>query len=191
MHPKLEFENREGVSLFRHQALMGDSFLTEMSQHNGSGTFFSVIAPNGGKTLASSYCMLLAKKHLDVKNFIVIAPNIIIRGGWPEEALNFGLHFSKEINAKKIAQRKIDNVLDGFCVTYQTVAAFPEVFRGWVNSAKSCVVFDEIHHLGTNRTWGQACQFAFENAEVKICLSGTPFRSDQAEIPFLRYEKCM
>lgn len=191
MHNDLEFETREGISLFKHQAQMGDTFLEKMKAHSGEGTFFSVIPPNGGKTLASSYCMLLAKKYLDVKNLIVLAPNVLIRGGWPEEALHFGLHLSKEITAKKIAQRKIDNLLDGFCITYQTVASFPEVYRGWVNTEKTCVVFDEIHHLGTNQTWGQACRYAFEHAEVKICLSGTPFRSDRAEISFLEYEECI
>lgn len=190
MHPALEFDVRDGISLFKHQAQMGDAFLQKMAAQSGVGTFFSVIAPNGGKTLASSYCMHLAKTHLGVQNFIVLAPNVIIRGSWPPEALNFGLQLSTEIDSKKIAQRKIDNVLDGFCVTYQNVASFPEVYRGWINSAKSCVVFDEIHHLGTNQSWGKACKFAFENAEVKICLSGTPFRSDEAQIPFLEYQQC-
>jgi superfamily II DNA or RNA helicase len=49
-------------------------------------------------------------------------------------------------------------------------------------------VLDEIHHAGESRSWGDGVRFAFEPAARRLCLSGTPFRSDQSVIPFVRYD---
>ena len=189
--PKMfDFVEREGVSLFPHQAGMGDQFYSDIAENGGKGTFTGFVFCNGGKTLAASYCMHIAKHAFDVTRFLVASPGTIIRSQWPGAALNFGLQLSQEITTKRIAQRKVDRELDGFSVTYQTISKFPEVYRGWMHGEKSCVIFDEIHHLGSQRTWGEACETAFEYADIKICLSGTPFRSDNATIPFLEYELC-
>lgn len=190
MPEMFDFVDREGVPLFPHQAEMGDQFLADISESGGEGTFTSFVFCNGGKTLAACYCMHLAKEHLGVSRFAVVSPGTIIRNQWPKEALHFGIQLSQEITSKRIAQQKVDKALDGFSVTYQTVAKFPEVYRGWMHAEKSCVIFDEIHHLGSQQTWGEACLSAFEFADIKICLTGTPFRSDNAIIPFLEYEKC-
>ena len=39
------------------------------------------------------------------------------------------------------------------------------------------VVFDEVHHLGENASWGAAASEAFSSAKARLHLSGTPFRS--------------
>ena len=189
--PKMfDFVEREGVSLFPHQASMGDQFYADISNNGGKGTFTGFIFCNGGKTLGASYCMHIAKHKFGVTRFLVASPGTIIRSQWPSAALHFGLQLSQEITTKRIAQRKIDGTLDGFSSTYQSISKFPEVYRGWMHGAKSCVIFDEIHRLGSHRTWGEACQNAFEHADIKICLSGTPFRTDNGNIPFVEYEIC-
>jgi superfamily II DNA or RNA helicase len=50
------------------------------------------------------------------------------------------------------------------------------------------VILDEVHHGGEDRAWGGALRHAFEPAVRRLCLSGTPFRSDTRAIPFVRYE---
>ena len=50
------------------------------------------------------------------------------------------------------------------------------------------VVFDEIHHAGDERAWGDGVRLAFEPARAPAGLSGTPFRSDTRAIPFVRYD---
>ena len=74
----------------------------------------------------------------------------------------------------------------GVAVTYQQVAANPAAMRALVRGAM--VVLDEVHHAGESRAWGDAVRLAFEPAARRLCLSGTPFRSDQRTIPFVRYE---
>ena len=66
---------------------------------------------------------------------------------------------------------------------------FPELYRKLVHDESTMVIFDECHHMGSNLSWGAGCSVAFEFAAIKLCLSGTPFRSDGQEIPFLEYTK--
>ncbi len=50
------------------------------------------------------------------------------------------------------------------------------------------MILDEVHHAGDERAWGDGIQRAFELAAKRLSLSGTPFRSDSARIPFVRYD---
>jgi hypothetical protein len=54
-------------------------------------------------------------------------------------------------------------------------------------AADAFVILDEVHHAGDERAWGESLRTAFEAAPRRLCLSGTPFRSDTAAIPFVRY----
>ena len=47
----------------------------------------------------------------------------------------------------------------------------------------------EIHHAGDARTWGEAVAECFAPARRRLALTGTPFRSDDNLIPFVRYEE--
>jgi superfamily II DNA or RNA helicase len=73
----------------------------------------------------------------------------------------------------------------GIAVTYQQVAANPHALRPLVRGA--FVVLDEIHHAADSQSWGDSVRLAFEPAWRRLCMSGTPFRSDQHMIPFIRY----
>ncbi len=53
---------------------------------------------------------------------------------------------------------------------------------------KTLVVFDEIHHGGDAKSWGDAIREAFDDATRRLALTGTPFRSDDSAIPFVTYE---
>ena len=77
--------------------------------------------------------------------------------------------------------------LDGAVVTYQQVAAAPRTFAALAR-VPTLVLLDEIHHAGEEASWGQALRDAFGAARYRVSLSGTPFRSDGAAIPFVRYE---
>jgi len=75
---------------------------------------------------------------------------------------------------------------DGAVITYQQVAAAPSVFAA-LTRVPTLVVLDEIHHAGEHATWGQALRDAFGRVRHRVSLSGTPFRSDGAAIPFVEY----
>lgn len=49
-------------------------------------------------------------------------------------------------------------------------------------------MLDEVHHGGDALSWGDAVREAFEPASRHLAMTGTPFRSDTAAIPFVTYE---
>jgi superfamily II DNA or RNA helicase len=53
---------------------------------------------------------------------------------------------------------------------------------------KTLVILDEIHHAGDAKSWGDGVRFAYEQAERRLALTGTPFRSDDSAIPFVLYK---
>ncbi len=73
-------------------------------------------------------------------------------------------------------------------VTYQQVCLAPEIFQRVCKSKKTLLIFDELHHAGDGKNWGKALRSAFDPAVFRLILSGTPFRSDNNPIPFIRYE---
>ncbi|ETZ96715.1 type III restriction enzyme, res subunit [Mycobacterium kansasii 732] len=75
----------------------------------------------------------------------------------------------------------------GVVVTYAQVAAHPALHRVRTEQRKTLVVFDEIHHGGDAKTWGDAIREAFGDATRRLGLTGTPFRSDDSPIPFVSY----
>ena len=78
--------------------------------------------------------------------------------------------------------------VDGVVVTYQQVASAPDLFAHHL-ARPTFVVLDEVHHAGESATWGTALRAAFDGAEHRLALSGTPFRSDARAIPFVRYDE--
>lgn len=75
--------------------------------------------------------------------------------------------------------------MHGIVTTYQQVASSADVLRGYATDA--FVIFDELHHAGDDRAWGESVLRAFMPAPRRLSLSGTPFRSDTRAIPFVRY----
>ncbi len=53
--------------------------------------------------------------------------------------------------------------------------------------ARTLVILDEVHHGGDALSWGDALREAYARATRRLLLSGTPFRSDTAPIPFVEY----
>ncbi|MBN4683709.1 DEAD/DEAH box helicase family protein, partial [Pandoraea nosoerga] len=76
----------------------------------------------------------------------------------------------------------------GVMVTYAQVASHPTLHRVRTEARKTLVVFDEIHHGGDAKTWGDAIREAFSDATRRLALTGTPFRSDDSPIPFVSYQ---
>ncbi|HWU31569.1 MAG TPA: ATP-dependent helicase, partial [Marmoricola sp.] len=75
----------------------------------------------------------------------------------------------------------------GIAVTYAGVASNPHAHRLRVERQRTLVILDEVHHAGDALAWGEAVREAFEPAHRRLCLTGTPFRSDVNPIPFVNY----
>ena len=144
--------------------------------------YLTVATPGAGKT---TFALTAAVQHLGsdpTAPVLVVAPTQHLKTQWASAAAAFGLHLQPAWTAR---DGRLPRDMHGAVVTYQQVATSAPALRALASSA--FVVFDEIHHAGDDRAWGDAVREAFETAARRLSLSGTPFRSDTSAIPFLRY----
>ena len=124
--------------------------------------------------------MLLAEH---VRRVIVVTPTAHLKSQWAQAAARLQLHLDPAWSSSSDAGLAAD--MHRVVTTYQQVAVNPTVVRRLAQGA--LVVLDKVHHGGQDRALGEALRHAFAGAARRLCLSGTPFRSDIRAIPFVRY----
>lgn len=145
-------------------------------------SFLAVATPGAGKTTFALAAVRRALVARQMHRLVVVVPTQHLKLQWALAAERFDIHLDPEWSAGDGA---LPSDVHGVAVTYQQVAANPDALRRLVGRA--FVVLDEIHHAADARSWGDGIRRAFETAPLRLCLSGTPFRSDQSAIPFVRY----
>ncbi len=159
---------------WQHEALRA------FCDHPGSD-FLAVACPGAGKT---TFALTAARQWLAGRRrpLVVVVPTRHLKFQWAQAAARFGFHLEPEWDP---ATGAVPADMHGIVVTYaQTVSAARALRRV---ADDGLVVLDEIHHAGTERSWGEGVRQAFAGAAARLLLSGTPFRSDEAPIPFVRY----
>lgn len=143
-----------------------------------------VATPGAGKTRFAARVVHAALAARDVARVLIVVPREHLKAQVARVLAQTGIHLD---HAFTNATRALAPDVHGAVVTYQQVAAAPRLFRELVRTP-SIVVLDEIHHAGEDATWGQRLRDAFGAARFRLSMSGTPFRSDGAALPFVRYE---
>ncbi len=146
--------------------------------------FLAVATPGAGKTTFALACARWAlAQHR--RRLIVVAPTTHLKTQWVRAAHAMGLQLDHNWSPNDGIAKDVH----GIVTTYQQVAmpATAKKLRGV--AADAFVILDELHHAGDERAWGDGVRTAFELAARRLSLSGTPFRSDTASIPFVRYEE--
>jgi superfamily II DNA or RNA helicase len=147
-----------------------------------SSDFLAVATPGAGKTTFA----LTAARHVLAEDprrrLIVVAPTAHLKVQWARAAAAFALHLDPSWAA---SDGRLPADMHGIVTTYQQVATSAGVLREVARDA--FVVFDEIHHAGDDRAWGESVRVAFDGSHRRLAISGTPFRSDTRAIPFVRY----
>ncbi|PMB97027.1 DEAD/DEAH box helicase [Brevibacterium luteolum] len=146
--------------------------------------FLTVATPGAGKTtfalrLAAD---LLAQRKVD--RITVVAPTEHLKTQWADAASRVGIRIDPNF---KNSQGRHGKEFHGVAVTYAQVAAKPVLHHNRTAAARTLVILDEIHHAGDALSWGDAVREAFGPARRRLALTGTPFRSDTAAIPFVEY----
>ncbi len=147
-----------------------------------SPDFLAVATPGAGKT---TFALTAARRAMVAGRraaFVVVVPTQHLKYQWAHAAEQQDMHLDPDWS---VGYGGLPSDVHGVVVTYQQVALSPAAFRPMVRQA--LVILDEIHHAGDSRSWGDGMRQAFEPAWRRLCLSGTPFRSDQMTIPFVRY----
>lgn len=148
--------------------------------------FLAVATPGAGKTtFALRVAAELFDRHV-VRRITVVAPTEHLKTQWSDAAHRVGIRLDPGF---RNAQGRHAGDMDGVALTYAQVAARPALHRARTEAAPTLVILDEVHHGGDALTWGDAIRDAFEPATRRLSLTGTPFRSDTAQIPFVRYER--
>lgn len=142
--------------------------------------FLAVATPGAGKTTFALTAARLTLPPLGGR-LIVVAPTRHLKDQWAAAAEQFGLHLATDWSP----QDRLPGDLHGLVTTYQQVATAADELR--VLAAGGMAILDEVHHAGRDLAWGHGIVTALADAGRRLALSGTPFRSDTAAIPFLRY----
>ncbi len=150
-----------------------------------SRDFLVTATPGAGKTTFALALALRLRSRRLVDRVIVVAPTDHLRTQWADAAVRLGLVLDPNL---KNSVGPVRAGADGYVTTYAQVAAHPLLHRRRTEAKRTLVVLDEIHHAGDSRSWGDAVSEAFDPAKRRLCLTGTPFRTNPAErIPFVRY----
>ncbi len=142
--------------------------------------------PGSGKTTfaLALAARLLARRVID--RVVVVCPTDHLRTQWAEAADRAGIALDPTLSN---AVGPVRPGLTGYVTTYAQVAAKPGVHAARSSAKRSLVILDEVHHAGDGLSWGEAVAEAFERAERRLALTGTPFRTRPEErIPFIRYD---
>ncbi len=151
----------------------------------GGDAFLASATPAAGKT---TFGLHVAHRMLSggaVGRVVVVAPTTHICRQWAADAARYGLDLEPNRPNREGAE---PGDRHGVSVTYQTVAAGPQVHRRRALGVPTLLIADEPHHLGEHAAWGQTAVTAFGDARCKLLLSGTPFRSDNTPIPWVAYD---
>ena len=150
----------------------------------GPRDFLAAATPGAGKT---TFALRLASELMRrrvVDRIIVVAPTEHLKTQWADAAARVGIRLDPAFSNRHFAPAR---QYHGVAVTYAQVAVKASVHQRLTMDAKTLVILDEVHHGGDALSWGDALREAYARATRRLLLSGTPFRSDTAPIPFVEY----
>ena len=159
-----------------------EAFATYMSSQPQD--FLAVATPGADKT---TFALTLASELIrtgEVHKLTIVAPTEHLKYQWAASAARWGLRIDPTYSN---SGGGAGSNFDGVALTYAQVASNPNLHRARTSASRTLVILDEVHHAGDALSWGDAIYEAFSGARRRLSLTGTPFRSDTAAIPFVTY----
>lgn len=194
------FGPRDGFSPLAWQAAIRDVYkdsivnFLESSHGNGHAgqhvfPFFAATAT--GKTKASGLLSSFLFNHGLINQMFFACPNESILFKTKDDYLkNFGIHLEQFRIGRD--GHGVPRHFHGLLITYQ------HLFKLWDNEkrrkylpgifgGRSLVIFDEVHHLIEDESWGLAALHAFMGASFVVSMTGTPFNSKRGRFAYCNY----
>jgi superfamily II DNA or RNA helicase len=150
--------------------------------------------PGAGKTqfgLEVAYRMVTAGQ---ISRVLIVVPTLAIADGWQRSASSATPGAPTMPLRSTRDWRPVDPIGDewlGAVFTYQSLFFQTEMFLAHATDPghRTLVIFDEVHHAGTDGAWGASAQEAFASGAAAILsMSGTPFRINKDPIIFVPAE---
>ena len=176
------FRFRIGVEMKRIALRRWQQEALHRFETSAARNFLAVATPGAGKTTFALSACVRALRARRAGRVVVVAPTEHLKHQWAQAAEAFGIALEPSWASSDGA---LPADLHGVVVTYQQVAANPRALRALAHGAFA--ILDEVHHAAESRAWGDGIRLALEAAAARLSLSGTPFRTDQNAIPFVRY----
>jgi superfamily II DNA or RNA helicase len=154
-----------------------------LEAHTGT-SFLASATPAAGKTTFGLHVAADMLRSGRVARVVVAGPTTHICRQWAAAAARQGIDLEPN---RPNGDGPEPRDRHGVAVTYQTLAAGPRLHAA---AARRPTLFiaDEPHHMGDHAAWGMRAREAFDGAAFRLLLSGTPFRSDNAAIPWVSYD---
>lgn len=148
--------------------------------------FLASATPGAGKTTFALRLAAELRGRGTVTQIIVVAPTEHLKEQWAEAAARAGIKLNPRYS--NADGQSYGRHYHGVVVTYAQVAMKPIQHRLLTDRESTLVILDEVHHGGDALSWGDGIREAYSTATRRLSLTGTPFRSDDAEIPFVLYQ---
>lgn len=154
----------------------------------GGENVLIVATPGAGKTI---FALNIAHEELSTgksEQLLIVVPSDNLRDQWAIEAAAVGINLSKEYDSRF----KLADDYHGVVTTYQTIAErmnTSKSFKWFVQSKRTLLIADEVHHAGQGLSWSDGFEDACYRCYRRLLITGTPFRTDRNAIPFVRYER--
>lgn len=142
--------------------------------------------PGSGKTKFAAMVVVDLMKRGLVERVVVIVPSDGLRSQWAKAFTEF------QIDLDYKDYKYLSSDFHGFVQSYQTLSRNAGVFSQFTRQYRTLVILDEPHHMADDpkMSWGAAAVEAFGHDNcVRLLITGTPFRTDNSAIPFVRYSE--
>lgn len=147
--------------------------------------FLASATPGAGKTTFALRLAAILRGNRTVTQIIVVAPTEHLKSQWADAGARAGIRLNPSYsNGDGLGY---GSHFHGVIVTYAQVAMRPVQHRLLTEQQETLVILDEVHHGGDALSWGESIREAYGTAKRRLSLTGTPFRSDDAPIPFVNY----
>ena len=154
----------------------------------GKREFLCVATPGAGKTKFALRVAHHFMKEGLCERIVVVTPSDNLKRQWAKSAAEFsGLDIDPDFSNSQGIEA---GDYHGIAITYALLGQDKqEVHAQNSFNKRTLVILDEVHHAGDSLTWGKSVKNAFQSAVFRLSISGTPFRSDDNEIPFIEYDE--
>lgn len=146
--------------------------------------YLVVACPGAGKTTFALTAAKRMKDRREIDQVVVVVPSDALRTQWASSTL---IDLRPYNSGTKVHHPDFD----GIVTTYQALAmgTTADLIAYSINTGRrTLVIFDEIHHAGADSAFGQSVSRAFENAERRLLLSGTPWKENGEQIPYTSFD---
>lgn len=166
------------VQLRRWQEAAQADYLSKDKQD-----YLLVAVPGAGKTLWALHTARVLLRAGKIKKILILCPTDHVKEQWARAAHQLGIDISHDYRNSDGSWPKD---FDGVVITYAQMDRAPDLHEANVLRFPTLVIFDEVHHLQDEGSWGTKAENAFDKVTKRIHLSGTPWNKS-GYIPWVTY----